>query len=84
VAESVSMTIRTLDRRFEKSLGRSVHNEIIRMRIEQACHMLVETNLSISQIAFNLGYTELKHLTQAFKREKGIGPLAYRRTYGNV
>jgi LacI family transcriptional regulator len=84
VADIVCTTTRTLDRRFQKSLGRSVHSEIVRTRIEQACHMLATTNLSISQIAHRLGYSEPKHLTQAFKREKGIGPLAYRRTYASI
>lgn len=81
VAEAVSMTIRTLDRRFKKILGRSVHSEISRMRIKQVCHMLVETNLSVSQIALKLGYSDPPHLNRAFKREKGMGPLAYRQTY---
>ena len=84
VAAHLSMTIRTLDRRFSASIGRSVHSEIVRMRIEHACHLLVETNLSISEIAVKVSYSELKYLTQAFTREKGIGPLAYRKTYGNV
>ena len=54
VAEAVGTCIRTLDRRFKKSLGRPVHSEIMRVRIQQACHMLVNSNLSITQIAYKL------------------------------
>jgi len=84
VAMAMFQTTRTLQRRFNKALGRSVHNEIIRVRLEQACQMLIETNLSISQIALKLGYSEIRYFTQAFKREKGIGPLAFRKAYGNM
>jgi LacI family transcriptional regulator len=81
VAKAVFLGVRTLDRRFKKSLGRSVHSEITQVRIEQACNLLTQTNLSISQIAIDLGYSDPPALTLAFKREKGIGPLAYRKKY---
>jgi LacI family transcriptional regulator len=84
VAEAVGTCIRTLDRRFKKSLGRPVHSEIVRVRIEQACHMLSNSNLSVAEIAYKLGYFEPKHLTQAFKREKGMSPVTYRNSFSKV
>ena len=77
-AEAVSVTVRTLDRRFKKALGRSVYNEIARVRIEQVCRMLLESSLSIFDIAHKMGYSDPVDLNRAFKREKGIAPSAYR------
>jgi len=43
--------------------------------------MLVETDLSISRIASALGYYNVENIGRYFRREKGMGPLAYRKQY---
>ncbi len=63
-------------------LNRSVLGEIRRVRIEQVARMLVETNLPISRIASNLGYSGVENIARYFRSEKGMSPLAYRKLYG--
>jgi transcriptional regulator GlxA family with amidase domain len=43
--------------------------------------MLIGTNLSISQIAWSLGFPYTNNLSRYFKQQKGISPLEYRRKY---
>lgn len=83
VADAVGVSRRVLEKRFRKILGRSLHDEIKRVRVEQTAWMLIETNLSISQIAFSLGYAGPEKMSRYFKTEKGISPLYYRNQYSN-
>jgi LacI family transcriptional regulator len=82
VAAVTAMSRRSLERRFRKVVGRSTHYQIRRVRIEQVVQMLLETNLTVSQIALNLGYPGIDHIAREFRREKGISPLAYRKQFG--
>jgi LacI family transcriptional regulator len=82
VVESVAVSRRVLERRFREVLKRSVHDEIARARVEHACRMLVETNLSVSQIAQHLGYPSDKHIARHFRKEKGMTPRQYRKKFG--
>ncbi len=82
VVAAVALSRRVLEKRFRKLLGRSVLSEIRRVRVDQICRMLVETNQSISQIAFALGYEGIEHIARYFRAEKQMTPLAYRKQYG--
>ena len=81
VAEAAGLSRRTLEQRFRKILGHSVLEEIKYARVNQMTKMLVETNLSISQIAWSLGFPYTNNISRYFKQQKGISPLEYRRRY---
>jgi LacI family transcriptional regulator len=70
-----------LHRRFMKTLGRSVHEEIRRARVELVVQMLLETNMTISQIAYELGWSSEKHIAREFKAIKGMTPLIFRKRH---
>lgn len=72
---------RSLDEKFQRHLGYTVFAEIRRVRIENIAQMLLETDLNISTIAFNLGYNDSDHIARFFKQEKGLTPQAYRNKY---
>lgn len=78
----VSMSRRGLERSFRRILGRSVFEEIKRVHVNQFTKMLIETNMSISQIALSLGHPSVENITRYFRAEKGMNPTAYRRKYG--
>jgi len=82
VVGAATVSRRPLEKRFRKVLNRSILQEIRRVRAEQVAHMLVDTNLSISQIAAALGHPGAKHIARSFRHEKGMTPLAYRQKYG--
>lgn len=83
VASAVGMSRRSLYKKFQQTLGRSVHKEITRVRIEQISKMLLETHLPVSQIASTLGYPGTEKLTRFFRREKGLTPAVYRKKYSH-
>ena len=81
VAEAAGLSRRTLEQRFRKILAHSVHEEIKYARVNQMAKMLIGTNLSISQIAWSLGFPYTNNISRYFKRQKGISPLEYRKKY---
>lgn len=82
VAKAAGLSRRVLEKRFRQRLRRSVLHEIRRVRVEQICRMLVETNESISEIGRALGYEGTEHLARYFRQEKHMTPLAFRRQFG--
>ena len=81
VVNETTLSTRVLQSRFRKILDRSIHEEIRRVRIERFCKMLLETNLSIYQIAMDLDFRDVNHVARAFRKEKGMTPLRYRNKF---
>ena len=82
VTDETTLSIRVLQLRFRKILDRSIHQEIRRVRIDRFCKMLLETDLSIYQIADSLDFRDINHVARAFRKEKGMTPLQYRKKLG--
>jgi LacI family transcriptional regulator len=83
VVKALSVSRRNLHDKFMKTLGRSVFDEIKRVRIDLISQMLIETDLSISDIAFSLGYDNTNHIARYFKQKMGLSPLEYRKHHGH-
>lgn len=79
VAEAVGVSRRTLDRRFARALGRSVHEELNAVRMQNACEMLGETLTTISRISEACGFATAASFSRAFRRHVGCWPSEYRR-----
>jgi len=82
VVEAAATSRRSLERLFRRFLGRSIHDEIRRSRVEQIVRLLVETNDSVLRIALSLGFPGVEQLDRYFHQAKGMSPLAYRKKYG--
>lgn len=81
VAEGIGVSRRSLERIFKKTLNHSIYTEIQKTRFNLIATMLTETDISISKIALLLGYASPENLSQAFRREKGMSPSAYRKRF---
>jgi LacI family transcriptional regulator len=83
VLAQVVMSRRVLEKRFREVLGRTPAEEIRRVRVEMARHMIEDTDLALGQIAPRCGFEHAEMLTRAFHRERGETPSAYRRRAGH-
>jgi len=81
VLNAVAISRTALQKRFHKAIGASIYDEIRRIRVEQIVRMLLETDMSVSQIAFNLGFTSIKHISRYFRKQKGMNLSEYRRLH---
>jgi LacI family transcriptional regulator len=77
--QEIPLSRRALERRFEKALGRMPKAEIMRVRIRRAQQLLGETDLSVTTIAQQSGFTGQNKFSEAFRRETGQTPGEYRR-----
>lgn len=57
----------------------SVENFIILQRIEYAKSLMINTDLSLTEIAFKLQYSSVAHLSTQFKNTTGITPTTFQR-----
>ena len=80
VADS-SASRRVLEKRFRRTLGRTIHDEICRARVELVTAMLAETQMSVSEIAHKLGFPDVAHLSRYFHKATGLSPLQYRKRF---
>jgi len=80
VANAVSLSRRALQQRFKNALGRPVHEEIKRARVDRMARMLVSTNLSIREIAQVLRYPDV-NISRYFQQLMGVTPSKYRKRH---
>jgi LacI family transcriptional regulator len=79
VPAAVALSRSQLDRRFKAVVGRTLHDEIRRVRLEQAQRLLADTSLPLKQVAGRCGLRTVQHLTELFRQFLGVTPGAYRR-----
>ena len=66
-----------LERHFDAELGRPPGEEILRQRLARARALLLETTLTVEQIAARCGFCHAAYLSNLFRRETGLSPRAF-------
>lgn len=84
VATAVAATRRTLERRFRSSIGRSIADEITRLRLERAKRRMVETDAPLKDVAKDAGFRTADHFYKVFARVEGMPPTQYREQHQQV
>ncbi len=72
---------RVLEKKFRTEVGRTLHEEIRRSRVQRACKLLRETDMLVEALAETCGYCSRERFNAAFRRETGKTPSAYRKEY---
>ena len=67
---------------FKKETGEGFAKYLTRVRMERAKELLQETNLPVAEICSQVGYGDLKHFNQTFKKVTSLSPGQYRKLYG--
>ncbi len=68
-----------IERVFKQEYGQTPIAYCLNQKITQVASMLVTTNYSLSQIAQQLGFSDVKYMSKAFKKAKGKTPMEYKR-----
>lgn len=69
-----------LFRSFQNYMNRSPKEYLTEYRIKQACRLLRETDLSVSAIAYSVGFENNLYFSKAFRKQKGESPSEYRKS----
>ncbi|MEG1013994.1 MAG: response regulator transcription factor [Clostridia bacterium] len=67
---------------FKKETGEGFSKYLTRLRMERAKELLRETALPVPDIGRQVGYSDMKHFTQTFKKLTLLSPGQYRKLYG--
>lgn len=69
-------------RTFAKATRLSPIEYLIQLRLQRAMELLRHSQMTVSQIAFEVGFNDSNYFARQFKQRKGASPLAYRKSFG--
>lgn len=81
VLREVPASRRALEIRFRREPGRTIHDEIVRCRIERSRQLLTETDIPIARVAELSGFSTPPCFHSVFRAQTGLAPLAYRKQH---
>jgi AraC-like DNA-binding protein len=82
VAAAVHLSEPHLARLYRATTGHTIVQRLTELRIQQAKSLLLESTLSVAQVAGEVGIISFSHFARIFKRAVGISPGDYRRSGG--
>lgn len=78
LSRQVGLSRSVLQRRFRALLKRTVHEELLNVRLRRACDLITETNLPLIEIAEKTGFKHQEYMGAVFQRHLKITPANYR------
>ena len=68
-------------RSFKLSFGEPPHAYVVKRRLEKACHLMITSSASLSEIALSVGFSDQAHLCRLFRQAFGQSPANWRREH---
>ena len=81
IAEGMAMSRASVYNKMKQITGIGINEYINKYRIEIACQLLKQTDIAITDIAFEVGFNSQKYFSTAFKQATGISPKEYRNNH---
>ena len=78
-AARFQMRPEALSRLFQKQVGENYSSYLRRRRMEMARQLLLETDISVSDLSERCGYNDSKSFREAFQKTNGLSPREYRK-----
>lgn len=78
LAETAAMSRSAFCRYFQRMTGSTPITHLSAIRISQACSLLRDTEMSVTEICYESGFGNLSNFNRQFKRSKNQSPRAYR------
>ncbi len=82
VAEGAGLSRSVLQRRFRRTLAKSVHEAIRDERLKRACQLLAETDLPLAEVAEQSGFKHQEYLGAVLRKHLNRTPAQFRREAG--
>ena len=74
IARASGVSVSHLKALFKESTGVPVHQFVVQIRVETALRLLLDTRLSIAEIAARSGFADQSHLSRCMRRVLGVSP----------
>ncbi|UPK68353.1 helix-turn-helix transcriptional regulator [Chitinophaga filiformis] len=84
LAKYASMSPTKLKRIFKQVFGNSIFRYYQEFRMKEAVRLLQENRLSVSEVGYELGFTNLSHFSKVFEEHVGMKPKKYSSSYSSM
>lgn len=84
LAASLHMSYGHLSRLYKQKTGRTLIEEMNRIRLSKACELLKQPSLLIKEVAEQAGFPDIYYFSKAFKKKYGVSPLTFRKQQLNL
>lgn len=84
LSDLVSLGRRSFERRFKTATGNTVLEYINRVKIESAKRSFESSRKNLSEVMYDIGYTDTKAFRSIFKKFTGLTPIEYRNKYNKM
>jgi len=82
IARSVGLGRQSLERRFRRHVGRTISDELIRLRVETLKRLLVKSDEPVKTLSAEAGFGATVNMHTMFRRHTGMTPATYREKHG--
>lgn len=79
-ADLCHRSLSTFKRDFQEHYKETPGKWLTKRRVHHAAHLIANSNLNVTQIAFESGFEDLSHFSRAFKKVMGNTPTDYKKT----
>lgn len=84
ILANATLSRRSIEMKFKNATGQTIYQYLISMRIEHLAYMLITTNRSPSELAYEVGFRDLSNIFRTFKKYKGCTVSEYRRRFNMI
>lgn len=81
IADLIYLTESNFCKFFKRATGKTYSDYLNEIRINEASRLLIQTDKTVSQIAFNCGFETLSYFNRVFLNKKGMTPSIYRKKH---
>lgn len=83
LADEMKMSINYIRQIYKDFAGKSLSDEINRLRVEEAARLLLETDDAVKELFAQAGFSNYNSFFTCFKKSKGMTPAEFRRNHKN-
>jgi LacI family transcriptional regulator len=81
ILNRIPMSRRAFETLFKKLVGRTAHEEILRIKLAHAKRLLAESELSLTQVAHRTGFNHTSYMSEVFQKKVGRSRSKYREDF---
>lgn len=79
VARLVGLSPAAFSRFFQRAMGKTFQSYVTDLRLSMACRQLLETDRTVSEVAYAAGFGNLSNFNRSFRQRRGMAPREFRR-----
>ena len=80
LSKMLNISHRMLERKFQRFLNTSPYKFYLELRLRRAKNLLLQTDISVINVAFACGFVSPGHFSKSYKSKYGLSPFAERKS----